>query len=182
MKHALLPSLALGASLLVVTQPARGQEQDWEPAGPGEHHAAIGRLAGKWKLAVTLGGDRGTGETEFRPVMGGRFLLEETRVRIGDFAFGWMGLHGYDDRKALHVSTWIDTLENGIEPMEGRCTDGGTTIAYATTNPDHRTGGTKNVEWVLKAAEQDRFTVEMRTTPATGAPTVDIAVEGTRSE
>jgi hypothetical protein len=178
MSRAKLTWIACAAVMLVAGPCALAQ--GWEQGKPGEHHARLAGLAGQWKIKVAMGGQTGEGKTEFHSVMEGRYLIEETRCSVGDFEMAWMGFHGYDNEKKKHVSSWIDNLETGIEPMEGTCDESGTTIVYATDNVDHELGGTKRVEWILRILENDRFAVEMRTTRAKGEPTVDLTIEGTR--
>ena len=90
-----------------------------------------------------------------------------------------MGIHGYDNEKKKHVSSWIDNLGTEIDQMDGTCSDGGKTLTY-TADMEEQHLGKFTIRWVMKLESKDKMLVQMFNTPAGGKEEKVLEVSGTR--
>src|SRR5229473_2520705 len=78
-------------------------EKYTKAATPGPEHQQMAKMAGKWKLSVTTWMMPGAppmkseATSEYRAILGGRFLEEEVHGTMGDQPFEGRGLSGYDN-------------------------------------------------------------------------------------
>lgn len=96
-----------------------------EYATPGEAHAALQPLIGKWSTTTKFWKDpgaepqitRGTATHEW--MLGKRFLKEDYRGEFFGQPFTGLGTLGYDNASREYVSTWVDTMGTGIMTAKG---------------------------------------------------------------
>jgi hypothetical protein len=158
-----------------------GDAEEWaEEAKPNEHHEVLGKLVGKWRIKVRLGGEEMEGTSEFRSVLGGRFVVEETRA-VGATAWEWIGIHGYDKRAGKHVVSFADNMDTTIQAMAGSCDEKGTTISYETDSVNPGTGDKGKVRWIVKLVSDGRFAVELHQRYGAAKESKEMEIEGTRA-
>ncbi len=96
-----------------------------EKAKPGEEHARLKMLVGKWKVETTTYGEEGKSPMKseatavVRPIFGGQYFREDY---TGDFfgtKFTGMGIYGFDKGTKKFVSSWIDSMSTGIARSVG---------------------------------------------------------------
>src|SRR5438876_10896816 len=88
-------------------------------AAPGPEHQQMAKMAGKWKLSVTswMAPDappmKSEATSEYRTILGGRYLEEEVHGTMGDQPFEGRGLNGYDNVTKERFGTWVDSMTTG---------------------------------------------------------------------
>ena len=138
----------LGASVLT-SQPADPGDQGMPPgmdaAGmqrwmefmtPGPKHAEMVADAGQWNVHSKFWMDPNAPAEEsnfkssVKPVLGGRFCVENLSGEVMGMPFEGMGIVGYDNHKEMWVSVWMDNMSTSIYYAEGKEQPDGRTIMY----------------------------------------------------
>ena len=157
--------------------PTDEQMKQWERlTSPNENHRALEPLLGKWKLRCETGGSTMEGSAEFTSEMGGRFLVERTKLNMPGETFQWMAIHGYDNQKQKYTFVSIDNGGTSVELLEGKRE--GNTITYSGELDEM--GRRVHVRWIVQIHSKDRFTVEMYQGEREDAGEKVLAREGTR--
>lgn len=132
---------------------------------PGPHHKHLNRQVGKWSLALKFIEPDGkssdaTGTSEFKAVLGGRYVTEETHTTLDGKPFEWLGWHGYDNVEKKHVADFIDNFGTNIDRMEGECHDDCKQINYLGVEKLVG-GGVVKMRWVVRFESADKVVTEM---------------------
>ena len=143
-------------------------EKYMQAATPGPEHQKMGKMAGKWKLAVTMWMAPGAppqkseGTAEFKPILGGRFLQQEVHgTMMGDQKFEGMGLEGYDNVTKERFGTWVDNMSTGATMMRGKCASGAKKCTLKGRMADAMAGKEVPISETFTMADDDNFTFEM---------------------
>ncbi len=134
---------------------------------PGEHHARLAKMAGRWNVATKMWPAPGAppmeskGTAELKMIMDGRFLQEDFKSDMMGMPFSGMNIIGYDGFKKQYVSTWIDSMTTETVVSRGTCSDDGkvTTLEGMMTNPE--TKKAEKTRIVTTKVSDDQFTMEM---------------------
>lgn len=102
-----------------------------EAAAPGEPHAFLAQMAGKWKTVTTEYKDGEPGEpvegtAVLTPILGGRVVQGKYTGTMWGQPFEGMSLDGYDNVTDEYWSTWMDSMGTGIYVTRGKKTADGT--------------------------------------------------------
>ena len=95
---------------------------------PTEHHAKLGKLAGKWAADETLypspwdqKGGTAKGRMTARMDMGGFWLISDyEQERNGQVNFRGHGVYGYDPNRKQYSMYWTDNVAPSTEPIWGQ--------------------------------------------------------------
>jgi len=86
-----------------------------ELGSPGPHHKELMQQAGQWavhykfRMSPNAPWMETTGTSSSKPVLGGRYLMEEHRFdMMGMPMEGWLFI-GYDNESGEYISLWMDT-------------------------------------------------------------------------
>lgn len=122
---------------------------------PGEHHAMLKSLEGKWK-AVTKSwfapGEPQTSEgvSENRIIMGGRFLEQKFNGTAMGQPFEGYGLTGYDNQKGEYSTLWVDNMTTAMMSGTAKMDAAGQMISMAKMDgPDGKPVDTKMVTKIV---------------------------------
>ncbi len=167
---------AVAAALLFAVWAAAGEEpekqQQMPPemeawmkyAAPGEHHAHLQKMVGRWKAESTFWTEPGAppvksqGTAEIRSILGGRFIQTEYEGEFMGSEFTGLGIDGFDNMKQKHVGVWIDSVGTLIMVFEGTCEDGGRVVTTVGPYTDPMTGVRKEMKTVVTMVDDDRYT------------------------
>jgi hypothetical protein len=154
-------------------------------AEPGEIHKKLAKLEGTWdqQMVNTAEGMSSSGTITYRPVLGGRFILGESKsvMKHGGGADGksdgnvngkgeglameqpWEGfqLIGYDNATKKHVTTYSSTMGTGICFLEGTADSSGKVITYEGTMKDAITPQGRPFKVVVNCETDDKTVVEL---------------------
>lgn len=110
-------------------------------ATPGPEHAKLKSLAGSWDVKVTFWMDpkakpeEVTGKTEFKSVLGDRYLMQEFSGNMMGMPFSGIGLVGYNNALKKYEQVWVDNMSTGFITGSGTADKEGTiTFAQQSTN------------------------------------------------
>jgi hypothetical protein len=104
---------------------------------PGEQHKMLMKQAGTYKTEARMKMDPNepeqvsAGESKLTAILGGRFLLEETKGSMMGQPYSGLGLLGYDNVKKQFVTTWVDTMSTAPMTMYGTPDASSKSITYA---------------------------------------------------
>ena len=96
-----------------------------EASAPGEQHAMLKPLVGKWKTTSKSWMEPGKdpmidkGTATHQWMYGKRFVKEDFNGKWMKQPFHGMGLVGYDNTKKSYVSSWVDSVSTGMMVGEG---------------------------------------------------------------
>lgn len=113
---------------------------------PGEHHAHMAKLVGKWSargkfwVAPDQPPSESLGTMVIEPALNGRFLRSEYTGEYLGTPFHGLGYDGYDNLKRKHVGMWVDDMGTTMMTFEGTCSDGGKITTMHTTVDDPVSG------------------------------------------
>ena len=135
-------------------------------AAPGEHHALLQPLAGKWKTITKAWMGPGDpevteGNEESTWVLGGRFLQDHFKGTFTGMPFEGYGMTGYDNGKKQFVSIWADTMGTGIMMMNGTADSAGKLLTFNGTYDDPTTGKPVTYKMVTKILDDSKHTFSM---------------------
>jgi len=140
-------------------------------ATPGEHHAYLKPLAGKWKLSSKFRQvpdapwDESGGESTIEWILGGRFLTSKVlspATEAFPVDFEGFGLLGYDNLAKEYLSIWTDNFMTGVMHFKGSCDESGKVITLAGEFHHPAKGGALAKErWVYRIINNDKFVFEM---------------------
>lgn len=176
---ALLPSAAPAQDSPAVDQQAAMAA--WEKAAtPGEHHAFFGKQAGKWQVAGNMwmapGGEPMPSESvaEARMVLGGRYLLEETKGTSMGMPFEGLGITGYDNTTGIVTSVWYDNMGTVTTILTGEYPTLGKPMELSGTMVDPYTKEALPMRTVTTYVSDDEKVFEYFSSLAAGMPEMKI--------
>jgi len=144
--------------------------QKWmEAITPGEPHKTFNDFVGSWETTTTLwmqgpGGPptMTTGAAEFKIILDGRYLLQETKGEMMGMPMAGMGVTGYDNFNKKYVSFWIDNLSTAMYLSEGGYDQTGKVMSLYGKMDEPMTGEhDKNVKYVTRIISPDKFVFEV---------------------
>ena len=148
--------------------PAMPAPQGRSSAEPGAEQASLAKLAGEYERVVKFVGQTGaaaapsTGTSKLSVILGGRFLLEESKDMVFGRPVDGMRIYGYNNATGQYEMARMYTMSTGITMMKGTSNDGGKTIDYTgETGPSVRGGMTMHAQ--LLRTDDDHFSVTLST-------------------
>lgn len=138
-----------------------------EAALPGPAHDRLAALAGEWRVETRIRSAHGAepvfvkGSAEARMVLGGRFLVVETRSGEGRLASEGLMVLGFDRRAGEYTAVVFDTWGTYHVTGRGPYDAGAGTAVMSGTDDDPITGTTQRYDFVLRFDDADRFVFEV---------------------
>jgi len=127
--------------------PEEAMMQMMKLATPGPEHAALMRQAGTWeqhykmRWAPDAPWQETTGMSVSRPILGGRYLMDEVSFTLENQPMQGIQIFGYDNLTGEYTSQWADTMSTwwmssrGKKNAEGVINLTGTLTDIAGTRP-----------------------------------------------
>lgn len=190
-----------GAALLAprpaVSQDHTGQQGQPEPAAmmeawkkmsePGEFHAHLQPLAGRWnqatkhRMSPDQPWEESTGSAEYRWILDGRFMLQDVKGEMAEgYPFTGLGIMAYDKVKKKYVTVWADNFMSGFMIAEGTCDASGKVITYQGEYSNPMTGETQKDKSVFRIINNDKHVFEMYGTTPDGKEFRSLEITYTR--
>lgn len=167
---------------------AAAMEAMTKAAAPGEFHAHLNALVGRWSLNVKFRMDpnqewqesKSTAESKW--VLGGRFVREEVEGEFMEgMRFEGFGMTGYDNLKKKYTSVWTDNMSTGMMISEGSCDASGKVFKFNGASMDPMTGKEKTYKWTIRIVNNDKYVSEMHTVDEDGKEFKSMEITYTRS-
>jgi len=103
--------------------PQQMKEMIRKLATPGPQHAELVKMAGDWTAQGTAQGEAGpapmTGKASMKPILGGRFLVQEYDGEMMGERFQGYGVTGFDNHKKEWFTLWLDSMGTSWMSMAG---------------------------------------------------------------
>jgi hypothetical protein len=138
-----------------------------EYATPGENHKLLAFKEGKWTCAVKMWMDpnkpanESTATAEYKWMMDGRYLSDNTEGTFNGQPFHGHGLNGYDNLKKKFISFWIDNMGTGFMTAEGTYDPASKTFKFTGESPNLESGRYVKTRSEEKVIDNDHWTVSM---------------------
>ncbi len=103
---------------------------------PTDMHKLLASIVGMWNTEETNWMDektppqKSTGTSEYKMILGGRYLQYTHKSILGGVPFEGMGVIGYDKNKKVFVSSWQDNWGTSILYYEGSIDSATNTIIF----------------------------------------------------
>lgn len=143
----------------------------------GPEHNKMAAMVGKWdhvskhRMAPEAPWEESKGTTEFKSMMGGRFIAQDVKAPPmfpGTPPFEGFGLSGFDNVTKKYVSIWVDNLGTGMMVSYGTADATGNVVTYASEYPDPMTGKMKKIKSITRFKDAKSHAFEMYDTGADG--------------
>ncbi|MFQ5553075.1 MAG: DUF1579 family protein, partial [Thermoplasmata archaeon] len=96
----------------------------------------------------------------FKPVLGGRFLLEERSMRLADEDVKYLKLHGYNAATDRYETLWTFNFKTSMLLLTGVGEDDSRTIRWSGSYTDMEDGEV-TVEAATRQVDEDHFILEV---------------------
>jgi hypothetical protein len=171
-----LLAVMAAAGLAVIPAGAQAQEKEgmavadaayMAAAAPGPQHAAMAAMAGSYRAEVKTWMDPtadpvvSSGKTEFKMILGGRYLVQHYAGSMMGQQFEGLGLTAYDNLGKQYVSTWVDNMGTGIMVTKGNYDASGKVLTTMGEVIDAATGAPVTVKSVSTTVSEDEHRFEM---------------------
>ncbi|HZN10916.1 MAG TPA: DUF1579 domain-containing protein [Blastocatellia bacterium] len=126
---------------------AKAMEEMMKMNQPGEQHALLKKMVGKFDADVTvkMAPDapemKSKGAEVNEMILNDRFLKSDFSGDMMSMPFKGINLSGYDNMKKKYVSAWVDSMGTGIMTSEGTADSSGKKITYRGEAPCMAEGG-----------------------------------------
>ena len=170
-----IPALALAAEKPASTKSAapavppemqQMMERMEKMGAPGPQHAELMKGAGKWKAVtkIWMGPGEPTvteGVSTSKPMLGGRFLMDEFKGTFMDKPFEGMGFTGYDNQHKEYVAVWFDTMTTNAMISRGTMDASGKVLTMTSEMEDPTTGQKAPIRMVTTFMDANTHRFEM---------------------
>jgi len=164
-------------------------EQWMKANAPGEQHALLKRLAGRFTADVTMkmtadGPEmKSKGEEVNEMILSDRYLKSDFSGDMMGMPFKGTNLAGYDTMKKKYISVWGDSMSTGLIASEGDADASGKVITYAGECPCPAEGGQmKKFRQMLTIQDNDHHDFEMFQAGADGKEFCGMKIKYTRAK
>ncbi len=176
---------------------AKMMEAMKKAATPGEYHAKLNPLVGKWtfvtkfRMAPDQPWEESPGKAEYKWTLGKRILVQEVKANpnpekdaMMGGPFEGFGMTGYDNTTQKYWNTWADNMGTGIMTSTGTVDASGKTFTYASEEGYicPMTGEKKTPKSVLKIVGDDKVVFEMYDKGPDGKEFMGLEVTYTRQK
>ena len=158
-------------------QPAEGademaamMEAFMKLATPGEHHAHMQSLAGKWdiegkfRMTPDAPWTESKSENDAEWILGGRFLTQRVKGEpmMGmPMAFEGFGFMGYDNMTRKHTFVWVDNFGTMTMTGEGQCSEDGKIMTFMSKFLDPMSGQESFMKSIYRVESPERYVLQM---------------------
>jgi len=143
--------------------------QKWEEfMTPNENHKRLEFKVGKWNGTIKMWMDPAspeptvsTGTTEYKWIMDGRYLVDDTKSEFMGQPFVGHAISGYDNLKKKYIWLWIDNMGTGFMVGEGSYDTASKTFTYTYEHPDLMAGKYNKGRSTERMIDKDNWVSEM---------------------
>jgi hypothetical protein len=149
-----------------------------EPALAQAHGGALGpeqeflaKRAGEYTRVIKFVGQQGAwnGTSKISVILGGRFLLEETRDTVFGRPVEGMRIYGYNNSTKEYEMITMYTMSTAITKLTGTSDDGGKSVDYAGISDEPQ--GKVPLRAQVRQIDDDHFVVTLSTAGPDGKST-----------
>jgi hypothetical protein len=136
-------------------------------AVPTEIHKNLAAMAGTWEQKCDFGGTATPGTVEYRSILGGRFVVGESTMKMmgpnGGPGEEMQGFHvlGYDNVLKQFQSVWTDSMSTGIMFSTGTPDASGKVVTFESVAKDAVTPEGRPFKMVMTLESPDKHLLEI---------------------
>jgi hypothetical protein len=155
-------------------------------AAPGPQHTELMKNAGNWNAVIKSWMSPGDpvvtkGSATYKPILGGRFLMEDYKGIMMDKPFEGFGITGYDNTKKEYINVWMDSLGTMMIFGRGTMDASGKVLTMNSQWEDPVTGETASMRMVTTFVDANTKKFEMYGTHG-GQETKEMEITYTRAK
>jgi hypothetical protein len=140
------PALTLLTAILFATVSASFAQEAPQMPQPTKEHAWLQQFAGTWDYEVEIFMEPGKPPmkakgTEVARMIGGFWVVGESKGNMGEMVFTNITTFGYDPAKKKYVGTAIDSASSTLWQYEGTVDATGKVLTFGTEGPCPLRGG-----------------------------------------
>jgi Protein of unknown function (DUF1579) len=159
---------ALVLACATAAEPALAQAHG---GAPGPEQEFLAKRAGEYTRVIKFVGQPGTwdGTSKISVILGGRFLLEETRDTVFGRPVEGMRIYGYNNSTKEYEMITLYTMSTAITKLTGTSDDGGKSVDYAGASDEPQ--GKVPLRAQVRQVDDDHFVVALSTAGPDGKNT-----------
>jgi len=161
-------ALALAQDKLSDEEKAKKAAASRAIGGPGPEHKQLEALVGVWDHEVKVWPAPGApkpitikGRSENRMILGGRFLVSESKGGTGGMAIETMSIYGFDRRSKRFTVVAYDSTGTYYVSAAGAFNEQEKAIVMSGEDYDPVFGGTQTYNMILRTVSPDSYVVEV---------------------
>ena len=145
---------------------AKKAAESYALAGPGPEHQRLQALVGKWDQEITVWSKPGAkpmtlkGSCENKMILGGRFLVSESRGNMGAMSVESTHITGFDRRHKKYTVIGLDTFGTYYVTAAGPFDDAKQAVVMYGEDVDPILG-TQKYDMILRVLNPDKYTIEI---------------------
>ena len=171
MKHLILTVCAVAITAFccqLQAQPSESEMKAWmDYMTPGDVHKMMAKWDGEWNEEIShwMKPDekptKSSASCVNKMILGGRYQESKHSGSFFGSPFEGISTTGYDNKKKIFVSSWVDNMGTGIMNMEGTWDDQTKTMNLSGKCTDPMTGKDCKVRETFKIIDDDTQVMEM---------------------
>jgi len=171
MKNISLAVFAIALLILPNILMAQGSKEEMEAwmsyMTPGPQHQMLEQADGEWTEETTMWMAPGTepmkttGKAVNKMILGGRYQYSTHSSNFMGMPFEGINILGYDNKRGVFQSTWIDNMGTGIMYMEGTWDNATNSCSMTGKMTDPMAGGQMDVRQVFTIVDNNTQKLEM---------------------
>lgn len=135
---------------------------------PGKHHKQMAKFLGKWDVEFTMQmpgapAMKSKGQAKFEWIMDGRWMSQRIKGTMMGMPYEAFGIHGFDNYRQNHVTTFVDNMGTGMYQSAGVPVDptGKVTVQYGQLDEPTMKQVGKHYKVVTRLKDDNHFEVEI---------------------
>lgn len=134
---------------------------------PGKVHEMVAKSDGTWKQEMKMWMAPGaepvstTGKSENKMILGGRYQYSTHSSNMMGMPFEGINVLGYDNKREVFQSVWIDNMGTGITMLEGTWDNATKSCTLTGKMLDPMTGEMMNVREIFTMVDDNNQKMEM---------------------
>lgn len=170
MKHITKALLVLFAMVIpsLLSAQSKDEMEAWMTyMTPGSVHNMLGNWDGEWTEETTFWMSPGSepmttkGNAVNKMILGGRYQHSTHTSNMMGMPFEGINILGYDNKRNVFQSVWIDNMGTGMMMMEGTWNDATKSCSMTGKTTDPMTGELMNVREVFSVVDDNTQKMEM---------------------
>ena len=136
-------------------------------AAPGPEHQRLQSLVGRWDREIKVWPEPGKpsmtlkGTCENKMILGGRFLVSESKGNMGGMIIETFNIMGFDRRHKKYTTIGLDTFGTYYVAAAGPYDESKQAVVMHGEDVDPVLGGTQKYDFIFRVIGPDKYTFEI---------------------
>ena len=146
---------------------AKRMAESYALAAPGPEHQRLQSLVGKWDQEIKVWPEPGKpamtlkGTAENKMILGGRFLVSESKGNMGGMSVESTHITGFDRRHKKYTTIGLDTFGTYYVTAAGPYDESKQAVVMYGEDVDPVLGGTQKYDFIFRVLGPDKYMIEI---------------------